>query len=269
MLGTRHEEYGHFSEGLPFILHVDLKRTPHLLSTEQNWHDDLEIQLCTGGHGEVLLGGESIPFSPRDVVVVNANVIHYTGTTDELTYTCLIVSAEFCRKIGIDCHTLWFSPLIRSEQLIDLMTEMTAIYKTAELPFRTARLNEKLLSILTLLATHHTEKKSLPPLGDRGMKNAKDALRYVRENFNQKLSLDGIARAVYTDKYTLCRDFKRFTGQTVVEYINRYRCQRAAEHIVSGKTVVEAAHLCRFDNLSFFAKIFKRYMGALPSSYKK
>lgn len=94
-------------------------------------------------------------------------------------------------------------------------------------------------------------------------------MRYIRGYYNRKLTLDEIAQAIYVDKYALCRDFKRLSGQTIVQYTNSYRCQQAAEHIANGCTVAEAAEQCGFDNISFFIKTFKKYMGMLPSSYKK
>ena len=45
MLGTRYEEYGGYSK-LPFILHIDIDRTPYNCSKEKNWHEDIEIELC-------------------------------------------------------------------------------------------------------------------------------------------------------------------------------------------------------------------------------
>ena len=85
----------------------------------------------------------------------------------------------------------------------------------------------------------------------------------------EKISLEDISRSVLCDKYTLCRDFKKYTGQTVFENLNRYRCIKAAELLNDGKSVAEAALLCGFESFSFFTKTFKKYMGSLPSEYKK
>ena len=54
MLTTRYEEYNQFVEGLPFVLQVDLKRSRFQRSESNNWHANLEIQICTEGCCTVL-----------------------------------------------------------------------------------------------------------------------------------------------------------------------------------------------------------------------
>lgn len=117
MLGTRYEEYSIHSK-LPFILHCDLERTPHNCSKEKNWHEDIEIELCTGGSGTVLLNGEKYKFEKNDIAVIGSDIIHYTSTENRLTYTCLIIRADFCRQMEIDCGKIQFTPLIKSEKLV-------------------------------------------------------------------------------------------------------------------------------------------------------
>ena len=87
MLGTRHEEYKHFTDGLPFVLNANIIRTKLNLSAENNWHENLEIQICNEGSGTMLLDGQKITFEKGDIIVVNSDVIHYTGTDDFLNYT--------------------------------------------------------------------------------------------------------------------------------------------------------------------------------------
>ena len=70
MIGTRHEEYGFLTESVPFIFNTDLKRNRFNRSRENNWHDNLEIQICTEGSGTVLLDGKTFPFHKNDIVVL-------------------------------------------------------------------------------------------------------------------------------------------------------------------------------------------------------
>ena len=268
MIETRYEEYNHLTEKLPFILRMDLERTAFKHSNGKNWHENLEIQLCTEGEGSVLLNGERYDIEKNDIVVVNSNVIHDTFSERKMAYTCLIVSAEFCKQINIEYDHIQFTPFIKDPALVAMFEDLISTYKNKDDALYVAKLNKILLDILIKLVEDHFVTKQEPVVKTKSLKNVKATVRYIRENYQRKLSLDEISKAVYTDKYVLCRDFKKMTNQTIVEYTNNYRCQRAANLISEGYTVAEAAEMCGFENLSFFTKTFKKHLGALPSDYK-
>lgn len=269
MIGTRHEEYEFSTENLPFVFNADLKRSRYISIKENNWHDNLEIQICTEGEGMVLLDGKMLSFTPNDIVVVNANVIHYTGTDTNLTYSCLIMSNEFCRQVDIKPSVLNFEPIIKSSVLADLLTQLREIYLNPNTTCRKAKLNQIALKILIELAEHHTVQEATTTVATKKYETVKSAISYIRDHYSQKITLDDIAKVVLCDKYTLCREFKKLTGQTIVENLNNYRSIKAIEYLSDGYTVTQTASLCGFDNLSFFTKMFKRYIGKLPSEYKK
>ena len=97
----------------------------------------------------------------------------------------------------------------------------------------------------------------------------KSTVTYIQQNFNKKLTLKEISESVCFDKFALCKEFKKYTGTTIVEYINQYRITKAIDYLGDGLNVSETASLCGFENLSFFTKIFKRYTANNPSYYKK
>jgi AraC-like DNA-binding protein len=200
--------------------------------------------------------------------VVNSNVLHYTGTDDSLQYTCLIVRAGFCRQMGIAYDALHFSALVNDANIVDRITELIAVYQAEDTPCRIARLNDLMLQLLIQLTEHHAVCKEASGASTQALGTVKQVVRFIRANADRRLLLDEIARSVCADKFSLCRAFKQFTGYTLVEYSSLCRCQRAADFLADGRAVSEAAALCGFDNLSFFTKTFKRYMGELPSAYK-
>ena len=269
MLGTRHEEYGFLTESAPFIFNTDLKRNRFNQSRENNWHDNLEIQICTEGNGTVLLDGKTFPFNKNDIVVVNSNVIHYTGSDTDLTYCCLIMSNDFCRQVDIDPSVLNFEPVIKNSALADMLTQLRSIYLNPNTTCRKAKLNKTVLKILIELAEHHTIEKTVKTASSKKYETVKAAISYIRDHYSQKITLAEIAKAVLCDKYALCREFKKLTGQTIIEYLNNYRSIKAIDCLSEGYTVTRTASYCGFDNLSFFTKTFKRYIGKTPSEYKK
>jgi len=269
MTGTRHEEYGSLTEGLPFVFYADVKRSRFIRSIENNWHTNLEIQICTDGNGTVLMDGKTFSFHKNDIAVVNSNVIHYTGTDTNLTYSCLIMSEDFCRQVDINPSVLIFEPIIKSTTLTDLLTQLREIHQNPNAVCRIAKLNKIALDILIALTEHHSMQKASTSANIQTYETVKSVILYNRENYGRRITLDEIAKAVVCDKFALCREFKKLTGQTIIENLNNYRCIKAIEYLSAGYTVAQTASLCGFDNLSFFTRTFKKHIGNLPSEYKK
>ncbi len=269
MIGVRHEKYSGNVEKLPFFLGKDIKRTPYNCSKEQNWHENIEIQLCTEGEGTVLLDGEKYTVNKDDIIVVNSDVVHYTFTQRYLQYTCIIISTEWCRQIDINYDELLFSPFVKNPLLVDLINNLADVHSDYDDTLRIAKLNVLLLRILIALAENYSSPRFIQLPKNKKFDVIKQAVTFIHKNFNKKITLSQISKEVFLDKYALCKEFKKYTGQTVIEYLHQYRVIKAIDYLSEGHTVSETAFLCGFENLSFFTKIFKRHTGKKPSFYKK
>ncbi len=269
MLKARYEQYEQSRGGLPFVFNANISRDRFNSSKEANWHENLEIQYCIKGSGSVLLDGKTYPFCENNFAIVNSNAIHYTGTDAKLWYDCIIISTSFCEQTGFPLNNLNFEPIIESKKLIEIFLKLKEIYFDLSAPFRTAKLNKLLLQLLLALAEHHNIETPPSTEKAKSYEKVKLAIMYIRDNYHQKITLDEIAKNAFCDKYTLCKDYKKYTGQTVFQSLNNHRCIKAIDYLSAGRTVAESASLCGFDNLSFFTKTFKKYIGKLPSEYKK
>ena len=269
MLGTRYEEYSDFKNKPPFVLHCDLTRTSSTCGHEANWHDNLEIQICRSGSGYVILDGERVEFKENDIVVVNSHVIHYTSTDSKMSYSCIIVDSDYCKKCGIDYLGVSFNPIIKSQKILGIFSEIEQVYDNEEDICRIAKCCMLTLELLIELRTKHSSEKEEEIKNNRHFKTVRAAIAYIQENYAQKLVLEEIAKKVYTDKFVLSREFKKATRQTLFEYINSFRCKMADSFIQKGFSISDSARMSGFNNMSFFTKTFKRYMGRTPSQSKK
>lgn len=269
MLGTRYEEYEQMRNGLPFVLNANIKRNRANISRETNWHENLEIEFCQKGSGVIILDGEKYSFSEGDIAVVNSNIIHYTGTDNEIIYDALIIGTDFCKQMGFDINSINFEVKVQNPQIKKSFEMLKALYLDLSAPQRIAKLNKLLIEILIELTENFgTQKTNFADKND-AYERVKLAILYIRGSYGRKISLDEISKSVFCDKYTLCKVFKKYTGQTVFENLNNYRCIKAIELLEAGETVASAATHCGFDNLSFFTKTFKKHIGKLPSEYRK
>ena len=124
------------------------------------------------------------------------------------------------------------------------------------------------MELLIELSQNYSQKPTTNFSKSKAFERVKAAIKFIKNNYNRKILLDEISKSIYVDKYLLSHDFKKITGQTIIEYTNNYRCQQAANLITSGYTISEAATKCGFENLSFFTKTFKKHMGIVPSKLK-
>lgn len=99
------------------------------------------------------------------------------------------------------------------------------------------------------------------------------ALDYIKANYREQITLDEIAKELNICKSECCRCFKRVLGLTPIEYVVRYRIYTAAflldEPGQKRNDIAEIAVKVGFNNISYFNKMFKKYIGMTPSEYRQ
>jgi len=96
------------------------------------------------------------------------------------------------------------------------------------------------------------------------------AIRYVTNNYGEKLRLSTAAKLCDLSRFQFSRNFKRDQGLTFRDFVLQMRIQRAAQLMrqSSALSVTEAAFIVGFNDVSHFSAMFRRQLGATPSSYR-
>jgi len=93
-------------------------------------------------------------------------------------------------------------------------------------------------------------------------------LRLDRE-FAEELSLEELASDADVSVGYLCREFRRYTGRTVIGYLQERRVQAAMVKLRRpGAKVLSVATECGFGDLSHFNRTFKRLVGRTPKQVR-
>lgn len=93
--------------------------------------------------------------------------------------------------------------------------------------------------------------------------------QYIHDKLSEKISLDTLAENAKVTNSYLCKQFKKATGLTVIEYINRHRIELAKELLTSREVkIIEIAYETGFQSLSQFNRSFHRYTGQSPTEFK-
>ena len=95
------------------------------------------------------------------------------------------------------------------------------------------------------------------------------ALRYIAESANRRIKVNDVANAVATNRRTLERKFREFTGRTISQEISRMRIERAKRLMMeSDLSFKELSAELGYRNSDHFYKSFLRAEGQTPSSYR-
>lgn len=95
-------------------------------------------------------------------------------------------------------------------------------------------------------------------------------INYINLNLSNALSLKMLAGMCYISPSYLSYLFKQETGQTLTDYINTRRVERAARRLRSTDgSVADIAESVGVLDVNYFTKIFKKSMGVTPTVYRK
>ncbi|MFA9197865.1 MAG: helix-turn-helix domain-containing protein [Aquirufa sp.] len=93
--------------------------------------------------------------------------------------------------------------------------------------------------------------------------------QFVEANFQKPIDTQQIANEVNLSLPAFCRYFKKTTKLTYTDFVNQYRVQYAKKLLIQDKNVTETCFESGFESLSYFNRIFKKWTGESPSSFRK
>lgn len=96
------------------------------------------------------------------------------------------------------------------------------------------------------------------------------AVDYIENNMDKEFTLAEIAAVAGFSKYHFHRIFYTFTGESLFQFIQRLRLEKAATLLLNdpARTVADIALECGFGNSSSFAKSFKQYFGYTATAWR-
>lgn len=92
------------------------------------------------------------------------------------------------------------------------------------------------------------------------------ALIYIRQNYNQKISLDQLCEHSNISPQHMIRLFKKHLGTTPVKYINHLKVLHAIDILRSSdRSIKEIAYDLGFENPHYFSRLFAKEESLSPS----
>ena len=96
------------------------------------------------------------------------------------------------------------------------------------------------------------------------------AQEFIESNPTSTFTVDELCDRFSVGRRTFERRFKKCTGNSFVEYIQRVKVEFAKKHLETGrKTVNEIINETGYSDIDAFRKVFKRFTDLSPNDYRK
>lgn len=97
-----------------------------------------------------------------------------------------------------------------------------------------------------------------------------DAIDFIEENLENRISLEDIAKRSHLSKYHFHRVFRALTGRTVSDYLWKRRLTCSLEKLIHTDCgITDIALGASFSDAASYTHAFKQYFGVAPSCYRK
>lgn len=97
-----------------------------------------------------------------------------------------------------------------------------------------------------------------------------EAEKYIEENYEKSITVSEIARHVGVSLSYLSRIYKEATGNTLINFINQKKIEKAKEYLLStDMKIYEIAEALGFENATYFSYFFKKNTGLSPKEYNE
>lgn len=146
---------------------------------------------------------------------------------------------------------------LTSKPYIELCRQVLSCITIAEIEDATMSI---VLGYLKALFDYQNQKKS------QAIENAS---RYLREHLEEDTTVKQLSDIVHMNPSYLSVLFKKEMAETISDYVNRLRLEKAKELLREDYKIYDIAQKVGYQNPSYFASQFKKALGCTPAEYRK
>lgn len=251
----------------------------HLL----HYHPEIEIVFVNGGAGKRQIGSHISYYTNGSLVMIGSNLPH-CGFTDEKTGNKDEIVIHF--KPDFLGNDFFGAPEMKKIQNL-LNQAKSGIAFGGETKKRIGTKMdlmenkspiERLVTLLSILDELESSEEytilnadgfSLElQVQDNDRINV--IFNYVKDHFQEPISVDEISNLVSMTTPSFCRYFKKISNKTFTEFVNEYRLVHASKLLAEKAiSINEVCYESGFNNFSHFSKSFKQYTGKSASQYRQ
>lgn len=243
-----------------------------------HYHDEYGIFYLAEGKMKFGIAGDDYEISAGDIIFIEPGTPYYALRTDEgdsFHYYAVLFHAELlgakndpCRRFFSDCRVNRF--LVMSDEFPTLLLKMRQWFVD---PFFGSEILSK--TALFNIIAHIVNTGQFMRLSElSNMKIASETvdcvIKHIEAHYREHISIDDILKQISYSRSHLLRVFKEHTGMSIMDYLNKFRIEKAClELIYTDKSVTEIALDNGYNTVQYFTRMFRRVIGTPPGAYRR
>lgn len=268
--------------GIPIYIREEYLSTFPNYQALCHWHEDLEFIYVLDGSMDYYINGKNVLLKEGDSIVINSGRLHYGYSIykKECRFYCIIfhpslitTNKKLIKKYistviqnDSDDYILFhndnnISQLLQS--LYNLKINPSPSYEIDVIGLFHV-LWKKIYSKMISKSNNCETATNIELVSQRKM------VSYICQNYSNNISLNDIAAAGNVCRSKCCKIFKKYVGQSPIEFVNSY-CLESSRHLLltTSLNITDICTVCGFNHLSYFTKQFQIKYGCTPRDYRK
>lgn len=228
------------------------------------------IGAVVSGRGELTVDGENLTLVKGDCFFIDCRRPHSYKSSDSEPWELMWIhfngstSQQYYDFFASNSKNIFRPPFFDK-----VVSDISKIIELHEKNKQNAELftSKYIVDLLTISLTVNNSQQQY----DSALKQKLAAVNsYIEDHFTEDISLEKLSSEFYISKYYLTREYKHIYGKTIFQHIITARINYGKKLLrFSDKSVEEIAHLCGFNDQSYFARQFKKSENLTCFSYRK
>lgn len=252
-----------------------------------HWHSELQFSYVLKEKILFFIDGKELLLEPGEGIIINSNILHkitpykenckmYTINFDPVVIggnkECLVydkyvspfLNTSDLKYICLNKDVQWQKRILDSmNKIFNLSNEKTYLYELE-------MINNINFIWITLLKEIKDKINISRKANSYDEDRVQKCLQYIHEHYSQNVQLDDIASQSNISKSECCRSFQRILKTTPFDYLLKYRISKSLDDLINTSDSISMIALnSGFGSISYYNKIFKKYMNCTPSEYRK
>ena len=259
----------------------------HITSSHRDYemplqlHSELELIRILEGQIYLEIDGEEILTQPGDLILISDTALHQ-GVPHHCIYQSLVFSSRLFSNPNNRCNKQIFNLLNFKNIFSKLPGHIEELNQCILLLFESMDKKKEGYELTAQACLYHffgiilaynlyEQKPTVFYKTDEIFEKFQRVLTYIENNYMQAISLEDLATTTgFTPKY-FCKFFRFMTGISPIDYVNKYRIEKACEELLNSDFHVSDISLrCGFNDISYFIRIFKKcHNGMTPRQWQQ